>query len=678
MKDVVVTHAFLKAADRFSLSDRGRILEFVRKMFENPLRSGIHVEPLHQTSSPDVRSARVSKSIRALLLEKDERYYLLHVDNHDEAYQWVKRRKVSWDGERKSIQIVALIEREETQASKVNSERTSAGLFDDYEDEQLLAQGVPGDWLPIIRTLTDVQQLNELDRTYPEATELWVHLLGLADGRPVLPPRKLKQTTLWSMEDEEPDPLPPSREWLRPLTPGQRDIVLGSFNGPMRVTGGAGTGKTIVAVYRAVHLARNGHRVLLTTYTRSLVRSLRDQVDRLSTAEESQRIEVANVHKVARDIVGETTMSDGKELETRIRFLAAEGGQNPDFALDEWNTVIARMGIFTREEYLNESRTGRKSALRPNERALLWAVFERVYVELERSKRCTWFQLCKLAADRLSRENTSPYTAVLVDELQDLGRQELRMLHALCNNDDSNFMLIGDAGQRIYNQGGVNLRELGIETRGRSKRLLVSYRMSESIRRFAERLLGDARQDPNGEVEQSAASESETSDRLGERPALRGFATHFDQAQFLIQQIRKLQHEGVDLSDVAVFVPKNDYVTFLISELGRERIPCRKLGVGSEGVNIDTMYQAKGWEFRVVFLAYCQQGQLPNYGELLNTLVPEQGAVRERYRRLLYVALTRAREKVFITWVKQPSELLQSVLPPVRTTAATSLNNSAT
>ena len=109
MKDVVVTHAFLKAADRFSLSDRGRILEFVRKMFENPLRSGIHVEPLHQTSSPDVRSARVSKSIRAILLEKDERYYLLHVDNHDEAYQWVKRRKVSWDGERKSIQIVALI-----------------------------------------------------------------------------------------------------------------------------------------------------------------------------------------------------------------------------------------------------------------------------------------------------------------------------------------------------------------------------------------------------------------------------------------------------------------------------------------------------------------------------------------------------------------------------------------
>ena len=689
-REVIVCNCFLESTKNFSMTNRGKILDFIRKLNENHLRSGIHIEHVEKSISPDIRSARVSQSIRAILLERSNKYYLLHVNKHDDAYNWIKHRKIDWDEETHCVRMSLVLQDQASEATHSSAKRTTtAPLFAGHSEVELTNLNFPAELVPEIKKITNLDQIDELERRFPEYGDSWVRLLGLVDGRPLPPPRpKLKQTILWSIKDDEPDFLPPNQEWLRDLTPGQRELVLGEFNGPVRITGMAGTGKTVVALYRAAFLAKNGKSVLLTTFTRSLCQFLSKQLKRLCSKEESERIKIVNVYSLARELYNKYKNPNYNpcDLEDEKKYISTtiseceNRGIKTSFAEDEWEKVIVRKGIDNLQDYLNEPRHGRGIPLRSHEREMYWKVYESVFKKLREDGKIAWFQVCKeVTNELLNSQGSILYDAVIVDEFQDLGKQELLMLYTLCKGHEANFMLVGDAEQEIYNQGGVNLRELGIETRGRSHKLLYSYRMTGAIRLFAEQILGNKQQNTDSESFQSPPEDWEGSSQFGSSPTLHPFSSEEEQAQFLIKSVQSIQNDGVDLSDVAIFVPTNAKVEYLCGKLKKAEINYYRLkekaknkektknsksknseieDTTGDGLAVDTMYQAKGWEFRIVFLAYCNDGYLPNYAEWNKTDERDHPAVERRYRRLLYTAITRAKEKLYVSWVGKPSRLL--------------------
>jgi superfamily I DNA/RNA helicase len=602
---------------------------------------------------------------------------LLHVDGHDEAYRWAAERRVSRNPDTGDIQVLATVE-SVTEAIKdvPHVEPQAPPLFDKYDDPYLLKLGVPADWLPAIRQVHNADQLLDAATRYPEAGDVWDRLLRLANGDVVVPAiEKPVQPAVgdatgrpsWvvdELEELEQAKSQPWQEWERYLHPAQLELVQNEYNGPVKVTGAAGTGKTVVAIHRAAFLAHKGKKVLLTSFVTTLCHHLRTQLESLCPKDVLCNVTVLNIHRLALRLVREAGVeiepADDTEIDKLIgEFAQVGGGFSSEFLKSEWKGVIRAQGILTAEEYMASQRTGRGSSLSAEQRRRVWEVFARILEELRNKGKVPYALVCRQAREFLEAGRiVSPFDAVIADEAQDLGQQEIRLLAALTAANPAGLMLVGDAGQRIY-PGGYSLKALGINVSGRSKRLRVVYRTSEEIRRFAARISADSRDDLDGGSESSSDSFSLAK---GTPPTLQGFATPEQQAAYIAKTLASLRDRGIADHEVGIFVRSNKLANELISLLSKEGVRAIRLGDAEEGVSVGTMHRAKGLEFRAVIIAYCQHGQIPNYAAIREADVADQDAVRSLERQLLYVSATRARDELIVTWVGKPSEFLRPVL----------------
>ncbi|MCC6763158.1 MAG: DEAD/DEAH box helicase [Deltaproteobacteria bacterium] len=691
--EVALAKTFFDSAARLAPDDRRRVYDFVNKFYADPTSPGISLERVVQARDADIWSARVTQALRAIVHKHGDRALVLYAGQHDDAYTWAARRRLGTHPVTGAVQIVETTEEiERVLAKSAPAEAETPPRFPtrDYADDYLLSLGVPEDWLPTLRRLrTDDEVLTAAGRLPEEVGE---RLLALADGEVVTPPAATKAEAplpanidnlrRFYVVESESDLAQvlnqPLEAWIRFLHPSQRSLVTASFSGPAKVTGSAGTGKTVVAMHRARALARKGKHVLLTSFVGTLCRNIERNLRVLCTSEETARITVNTVLRQALQVArvgrpGIQAIHDdelGRLLEQnrqRARVMTEDG-----FIRGEWSEVIDRQGITIWDAYRDADRRGRGRPLNTKDRQQLWAVFEGTLADLEAANRGTWAQICRLATAQIAAGKVpSPFDAVVVDEIQDLSAAAVQFVAALGGTGRDGLILVGDAGQRIY-PGGFSLRALGIDVRGRSRVLRINYRTTEQIQRVADRLGGSTSDD----LDEGTESRRGTVSLLqGPEPVFRGFATEAEEHAFAVRTIRELIGQGLAPAEVATFTRARRQGEGFAQALRDAGLPVQLLSEEADddddetaGVVIGTMHRAKGLEFKAVIVGGCDAQRLPNAYVLGQIVDPaEKTAAVERERRLLYVSLTRARDEAFVTWAGTPSPFVADLVAGANT-----------
>ena len=288
-------------------------------------------------------------------------------------------------------------------------------------------------------------------------------------------------------------------------------MVERDYAGPARVSGSAGTGKTIVALHRAAHLARThpDARVLLTTFSDTLANALRTKLKRLLSNEPrlAERIDVYSLNAIGLRLykahVGQATIASREIVRELMREAAnAVGGHKfgQHFLLTEWEQVVDAWQLEDWEAYRDVARLGRKTRLPEAQRKVLWSIFERVRAGLKSRKLITYAELFTSLAAAISKIKKVVFDFAVVDEAQDISVAHLRFFAALGRGRPNALFFAGDLGQRIFQQP-FSWKALGVDIRGRSRTLRVNYRTSHQIRTQADRLLGPVVTDVDGNSE---------------------------------------------------------------------------------------------------------------------------------------------------------------------------------
>lgn len=668
--------SFQNALGKLNNEDKGRVVTFMMKFYEDPAHPSISLERVQQAKCPELWSGRVSKELRAILHKDGDAWVAVYVGHHEDAYDWAGRYLPGRHPKTGAWQIVEMPIISASASPATPSK--NAGLFASRSGDYLLSLGVPELWLPTIRQIATEDELLEVAAKLP--SDVSERLLDLAAGKLVTPPVPLSPTaSLAESEESSPNLIivrskdelrflldAPLAKWIAFLHPTQKKLAQGSFNGAVKVTGSAGTGKTVVAMHRAKYLAAQGQRVLITSFVQTLCRNIERNLQLFCTAEELRCITVTNVHKLAADLLiqaGESWQPlNSEQIETRLKESSAHTNcpLDADNLFVEWQAIIETQGITSWEQYRSASRAGRGRALTVKDRKAVWEVVERVQQQMLQRHEVSFAGLCRRAAELIKAGRiVSQFDAVIVDETQDLQAQELLMLATLTPHH--NLMLVGDGGQRIY-AGKSSLKSQGIDVRGRSHVLRLNYRTTEQIRRFADNLLASEADDLDGNRESRAGTRSLLS---GPEPVLNGFDSRPAQNDFILERIQQLLQQGHTPDEIAVFARQAKLLDQIETRLKRAGIPNYRLSKDEfppdPMVNLGTMHRAKGLEFKVVFVIDADDATLPSAGLLRKKT---DGQVRddfiEQEQQLLYVSITRARDAVFVTWAGEPSRFLKS------------------
>ena len=656
----------------------------------NPAQPGLQFHKLDRSQDPRFWSVRVSRDVRMIVHRARNSLMLCYVDHHDNAYQWAERHRLETHPKTGAAQLIEL--RKTIQKITVPSYAASAQevspkppLLTGISDNDLLGYGVPAEWLNDVRNANEDSLLELAEHLPSEAAEA---LLELAVGgtpqvvKPVAaiadpfehPDAQRRFRLMTNVEELERALDYPWEKWAVFLHPAQRQIVEKDYGGPFRVAGAAGTGKTIVAIHRAVFLARTNPdaRVLLTTFSDTLADVLRTKLRRLIYNEPrlAERLEVEAIDRVGerlfraqigapkiatRELVRDLLARAGGEAETPHKF-------SPRFFLSEWENVVDAWQLDHWEAYRDLKRLGRKTRLPVEQRSTLWSIFERVKAELRDRGLLTRTDMFSSLAGTLKDRRNPPFDFVIVDEAQDISVAQLRFLAALGAHRPNSLFFAGDLGQRIF-QTPFSWKALGVDVRGRSQTLKLNYRTSHQIRMQADRLLGPEVADVDGNVEDRRGTVSAFN---GEPPAIHLFETEQEEGAAIATWLREHRDSGVGAREMAIFVRSG-------KELDRARRAVRDAGFSfqvlddhveksSDCVSISTMHLAKGLEFRAVVVMACDDEVIP-LQERIET-VADDADLEEVYnteRHLLYVACTRARDHLMISGVTPASEFLDDL-----------------
>jgi len=666
---------FFAAIGQLAAREQVACVEFVTKFADNPANPGQSIERIGS-----LWSARVTQELRAILYKEGDAWVLLHVDHHDAAYRWANRRQGSRHPVTGELQVVEIVDVPAAPRAPTPAPAAAPpALLAAHDDAYLLSLGVPPDWLPTLRKVVNDDQLLDVVGHLPD--DVADRLLRVAGGELVTPPRPIPATaplaaavaasssfvTVSDTSDLAAVLRQPLDRWIAFLHPSQRALVTLDARGPVKVTGSAGTGKTVVALHRARELARRSHRVLLATFVGTLCDNLARNLRKLCGPSELAAITVSTVHKqalaLARAVAPTVEPADDDLVATLLGQLAGIHAPATDraFLRAEWDAVVDRQGLTSWPEYRSARRTGRGRALAAAERKTLWAVFGGVQEALAARHRATWSMLCRQAEAALAAGATaSPFDAVIVDEVQDLRPAELRLLRALSRPEL--LMVCGDAGQRIY-PGGFSLGALGIDVRGRGHVLRINYRTTAQIRAHADRILDADGDDLDGGTTGRRRARSLLS---GPEPTLAGFADRGDELTAAVDWLAAQLAAGLAPADLAAFARSNRRVEQLAAAL-RERdlvaAPLDDSDLAPGAIAVGTMHRAKGLEFKAVLVLSAGAESLPARGALNAAADPaDRDAVLARERQLLYVAMTRARDLLRVTWAGAPSPFLAPLL----------------
>ena len=651
----------------------------------NPAHPSLKLHKLEKAYDKNLWSIRVNDGIRIIVHKTGSSFMLCYVDHHNPAYAWAERRRLLTHPKTGAAQFVEVQERIEEVVIPVyvHEERPMAPKQKPLSGRtaaELLNYGVPEEWAERLLSADDDQLLALTEHLPAEAAEAVLEIA--TGGTPVVPTpvsvtdpfdhpdAQRRFRTVANLEDLKAALDYPWDKWMVYLHPDQRQFMERTFTGPARVTGSAGTGKTVVALHRAAHLARRNPevRVLLTTFSDTLAAALRTKLQRLISAEPrlGERIDVEALDSAAQRLYVSQGGTDVLVADAAIQSLLEAAAMAVDghkfsrsFIWAEWNQIVDAWQLDSWETYRDVPRLGRKTRLAEPQRATLWEIFSNVLGQLKSANKMTQAGAYARLIAKLEAGGTSPYQHIVVDEAQDISVMALRYLAAVASGTENGLFFAGDSGQRIF-QLPFSWKAQGVEVRGRARNLRVNYRTSHQIRSHADRLLDPEVTDVDGNVETRKGTVSVFN---GPTPLISVAADQKQENSAVEQWINARLAAGFLPHEIGVFVRSDAQIPRATAALERTglayRVLDQKVTSATGYVSVATMHLAKGLEFRGVAVMACDDEIVP-----LQERLQEVGDdadlkyVYETERHLLYVACTRARDELLITAVSPESEFL--------------------
>ncbi|MFE7573530.1 UvrD-helicase domain-containing protein [Streptomyces sp. NPDC057521] len=754
-------------------SVKAKFYDFSHRFRENPHSNGLQLKALKGDSQ--IFSARIDDSYRALLTRTgtDERgresWLVIAVRHRRDVYEQlsVAINRVSGEIEfidlsvvgesalrRAGIQLVPTEpdptpdvdaapapEPEATQDADLAEQPLP--LLAGHDAELLRELGVAEPLIDLALTLTATADLDRLVAGAPLLSQ--DVLYGLAAGMAPDEVRAeitaavasndridlgdfgaaLARTTVTTIDDalhkvlEEGD----FQAWKVFLHPTQARLVDRDYSGPARVSGGPGTGKTIVALHRIHHLVRQlkpgrDKPILLTTFTKNLAADLRARLtDLIRDPDLLARVEIAHIDELAYRIVSENlTGSVKRRVDDRtalgeLRTVLAELGQQktwePEFLIEEWEQVVLGQSVPTRAAYFQTRRAGRGRPLTRPERSAVWGILDAFTTHLDEKGIETWGQAAERAAryemerdgrilarqaykdqvdgrDLIHRDAEASmrdlkhrYKHIIVDEAQDLRAAHWKMLRAMVAPGENDMFIAGDTHQRVYDNH-VSLGSLGVDVRGRSARLTLSYRTTKEILARALTVMSGEKYDDLDEGTDTLSGYRSV--LRGPVPELSAYATWEDELDGLATTLRAWRDELATDEDgttrdirglIAVAVPDRDKVSQVIYHLAT------KAGLGyaqltSDGprgdgeIHVGTMPRFKGLEYQRLVVVGTSDRLVPRMDTIERYRTEDPARYRRELRKarsMLFVASTRARDALTITWHGKASPFLLDSAP---------------
>lgn len=687
--DFRIADTFTESLTRLSCEEQKSVKTTAFDLQLNPANPGHCFHKLDHARDPRFWSVRVSSDIRLIVHRTDTSLLLCYVDHHDHAYRWAERRKLETHPKTGAAQLVEI--RETVQEIFVHKlvevespKPIRPPLFQNVPDEELLGFGVPSEWLADVKTVDEDGLLALADHLPSEAAEA---LLELATGGtpksfdraiplddPFQHPDALRRFRVMANAEELAQALDyPWEKWTIFLHPAQRQWVERDYSGPARVSGSAGTGKTIVALHRAAFLARTqpDSRVLLATFSETLANALLTKLRRLISAEPllGERLEVHALNAIGERLYesqfGKPRMVEPAQLRQVMKDAAA-GVPGHRFSLpflvSEWNDIVDAWQLDSWETYRDVKRLGRKTRLPEAQRVVLWQIFESVHTSLKAQDLITHAALFTTLSQHLVGRKRMPFDHVVLDEAQDVSIAQLRFLSAMGNGRSNALFFAGDLGQRIFQQP-FSWKALGVDVRGRSRTLHINYRTSHQIRMQADRLLGPEVSDVDGNTETRKGTVSVFN---GPAPMVRALENTESELALVAEWLKARIADGVQPHEIGLFVRADPQLERARAAADRAGIPHRLIDnlvdTTPGSLSLCTMHLAKGLEFRAVVVMACDDEVLP-LAERIES-AGDDTELEEIYtteRHLLYVACTRARDYLLVTSGGPSSEFLEDL-----------------
>ncbi|MEP0924887.1 3'-5' exonuclease [Leptolyngbya sp. ST-U4] len=655
----------------------------------NPASTGMRFHKLDRAKDPNFWSVSVNMDIRLIVHRTDNSLLLCYVAHHNDAYIWASRRKIERHPKTGAAQLVEIRETIEEVVIQQPIQQPAVStpkplLFADVSDDELLSYGIPPEWLKDVKQATENTLFDIADHLPQEATEA---LLELATGgkpqRPIPVPSDINPfdhpdaqrrfRIMSNVAELERALAYPWEKWTVFLHPGQRLLVERDYSGPVRVSGSAGTGKTIVGLHRTVFLARQHPtaQLLLTTFSPALANALRIKLHRLASNEPDllDRIQVGGIQEVVRklytDTFGTPHLADPRQVRSQLLKLAKQVPNlrfTESFLWGEWNNVVDDWQLGNWESYRDVPRLGRKTRLGEKQRELFWQVFQQLLTWLDQQQLLTWSSLFGQVTQHLIDTGKYPFEFAVVDEAQDMGIAELRFLAALGKQHPDSLFFTGDLGQRIFQQP-FSWKSLGVDIRGRSQILTINYRTSHQIRSSADRLLPTEIADVDGNLEQRQSTVSVFD---GPAPVIEIYDGPETEIEAVGEWIANRLTAGIHPEEIGVFVRDQPQIKRAIAAITQAGITPVELDdqiTFAEGcIAVSTMHLAKGLEFRAVAVMACDDEVIPLQERIES--ITDESELEEVYnteRHLLYVACTRARDYLLVTGVNPVSEFLDDL-----------------
>lgn len=657
----------------------------------NPANPGLQFHKLNAARDPKFWSVRVNRDVRIIVHRSENRLLLCYVDHHDKAYTWGERRKLETHPKTGAAQIVEIRETVQeiivpTYVEQPTEEPKQAPALANFSADELLNYGVPTDWIDDVLAANEDQLLEIVDHLPAEAAEAVLELA--VGGVPAVAHAQTKEVDPFEHPDafrrfrvmEDVEALEqaldyPWERWTVFLHPAQQSLVEKTFNGAAKVAGSAGTGKTIVALHRALHLAKTNQdaRILLTTFSEPLARSLSRKLRILAGNQPRvlERIEVSTLKSVAtrmiKSSVPEAVLTDKKTVSEFLK-RALDQTSTPlpgseQFILNEWLDVVDAWQLSTWDDYMGFRRLGRKTRLSKSKRAAIWTMFEEVQERLKASRLMTsaavYFHLAATFSDRANK----PFDYIVIDEAQDISPMQLKFVGAMAEGGADNLFFAGDLGQRIF-QTPFSWASLGVQIRGRSSILRINYRTSHQIRMQADLLLDKKVSDVDGNEEDRVGTVSVFNSI---KPIVEVYDDEPSEAEGVADWIGKRIEDGASAGEIGIFVRSSAEIPRAEQAIKVAGLDARVLDENSEPdqghVTVSTMHLAKGLEFRFVVVMACDDEVIPSSERIEE--ITDQSDLDEVYkteRHLLYVACTRARDGLLVCGIDPGSEFLDDLM----------------
>lgn len=696
---VALAQDFLLQLARLPVSVHSKVMKWAIQFQADPTSSSINYENIKGAKDPNLKSVRLNDDWRGIVFKpsKGDVYVLLYVDHHDAAYRWAENRKLTINPVTGAMQMVMLehvveqavetvgLEQEApSDAAPVqSSESVAVLLFSELSDTELMSLGVPAELLPAVRKIGSEEALDALQSRLPAEAYEGLFLVAAGDTvNQVLQSRETRvdqaidtsdfvaalataesQSRFVVVDDEAMQAImnAPLAQWRVFLHPTQNKLARGDRSGPVRVLGGAGTGKTVLAMHRARWLAENralgGKKVLFTTFTRNLALDIEENLKTLCSADSMSKIEVKNLdawvsgfmrsRKLEHRIIYDRKQ-DGALQAWQVALAAKDPTLDlPDsFYSDELEQVVLAQGLTTLDQYRTARRVGRGVILSRAKRDAAWPVFEEYRGQLASRKLKEVDDAYREIAEMIATEQGSElgYAAIVIDETQDFGPQALKLLRAMIACGPNDIFFVGDGHQRIYSRNRAAMSRCGIDIRGRSRKLYLNYRTTDEIRRQAVALLeGCEIDDLDDGHDETTRYKSLSHGPVPELRKTSGLEEAAEAAIAFIQQWRGAQAENESLSFCVVSYSEKtrDALGQQLQAAGIASVPITAQSNHAQARNIvhlATMHRAKGLEFDCVIVV------TPD-----SYLGPAEETAG--YRRLLYVALTRAKRGALLLQV---------------------------